>query len=113
MAQNRNKLIDLFVGNLSNHVVHKILEKAVDDKELAGKYEKEFLNSFEIAKRYRKKINPMAKPFPEKDAKLIKGKITNKVRTELLLRISRGYKNIDLDLVDELIDNALKDSRIT
>ncbi len=40
MVQNRNKLIDLFIGNISNSIVHKILEKAIDNKEIASKYER-------------------------------------------------------------------------
>ncbi|HLD06854.1 MAG TPA: hypothetical protein VJC16_04960 [Candidatus Nanoarchaeia archaeon] len=38
---NRNKLISKVVGNLSNAVIHKVLEKAIDDQEIASKYEKE------------------------------------------------------------------------
>ena len=37
MTQNRNKLIDLFIGNIANAVVHKILEQAVDDEILREK----------------------------------------------------------------------------
>ena len=51
MVQNRNKLIDLFVGNISNSVIHKILEKAADNKELSDKYQKELLTSLNIAKK--------------------------------------------------------------
>ncbi len=29
MSQNRNKLIDLFIGNLSNVIIHEILLKAI------------------------------------------------------------------------------------
>ena len=72
MTQNRNKLIDIFIGNLTNSIVHTILEKAVkEDKDyLADKYRKELITSFEIAKRYRDKINPVNMPLPEKDISL-------------------------------------------
>lgn len=30
MPQNRNKLIELFIGNIVNAIVHDILEKAID-----------------------------------------------------------------------------------
>ena len=112
MAQNRNKLIDLFIGNISNSIVHKILEKAINDKELANRYNKELLSSLKIARRYREKINPVNAPLPDKDIEHIKTKITNKVRAELMLRISKGYENIDLDLVEEFVDKALKETKI-
>ena len=38
MVQNRKKLIELFVGNISNAVVHEILEKATNDEEISSKY---------------------------------------------------------------------------
>ena len=64
---NRSKLIDKFIGNLSNAIIHKILEKAIDDREIASKYEKELTTSFKIAKKYREKINPIDTPLPDKD----------------------------------------------
>jgi len=56
MAQNRSKLIDLFVGNVSNTVVHRVLEKAIDKQDITKKYVKEMKNSWEIAKHYRETI---------------------------------------------------------
>ena len=112
MVQNRKKLIDLFIGNISNSIVHKILEKATDNKDLADKYNKELLNSLNIAKRYRNKINPVNAHFPNKDTEYIRNRIANKIKAELLLRISKGYKNIDLSLVEELVDAALKDTNV-
>ena len=79
MVQNRKKLIDLFIGNISNSIAHKILEKATDNKDLADKYNKELLNSLNIAKKYRNKINPVNARFPNKDV----GYIRNKVRIKL------------------------------
>jgi len=112
MVQNRNKLIELFIGNISNSIVHKILEKAVAQEELSDKYNKELLSSFEVAKRYREKINPVKTPLPDKDVTYIKNKVINRVRTELLLRISKGYKNIDLNLIEKLVDEFLKEINV-
>ena len=112
MAQNRNKLIGLFIGNISNSVVHKVLEMAAAEEELANKYNKELTTSFEIAKKYREKINPASAPLPENDISHIRNKITSKVISELKLRISKGYENIDLDLVEEFVDEKLKDANV-
>ena len=112
MVQNRNKLIDLFIGNISNSILHEILEKATDDQELSNKYNKELLNSLEIAKKYREKINPINATLLDKDVGYVKTKITNKVRAELMLRISKGYENIDLGLIEDLVDKALKDTHV-
>lgn len=112
MVQNRNKLIDLFIGNLANSVVHEILEKAAEDKDLSNRYHKELTTSFEIAKKYRNKINPLNNSLPDKDIIYIKSKITKKVRAELSLRISKGYENINLDLVGELVEKSLKDAKV-
>ena len=68
--------------------------------------------SFEIAKRYREKINPTNRLLRDKDAGYIKNKIINEVRAELNIRISKGYKNIDLNLIEKLIDKALKNTNI-
>ncbi len=106
MAQNRNKLIELLISNLSNSIVHSILEKSIDKEELSEKYRKELVNSFEIAKRYREKINPKEQPLL-KDSSYIKDKLKQRVKSELLLRISKGYQ-IDLSLIDLEIENALK-----
>jgi hypothetical protein len=104
--QNRNKLIGLFIGNLSNAVTHAILEKAISEeqKELLFHYTNELKNNFDIAKKYREKINPKLSPLPEKDTKEIKDKIVKKVKSELLLRISKGYRNINLDLIEKEVD---------
>lgn len=109
MVQNRNKLIELFIGNISNSIVHQILEKAVSKELIADKYRKELITSFEIAKRYREKINPVNRLLPDKDIAYIRTKIINKVNAELMTRISKGYKNIDLTLVERLVNKVLKD----
>lgn len=109
MVQNRKKLIDLFIGNVSNFIIHEILEKAIDNKELSNRYNKELLNSLKIAKNYREKINPIKNILPDKDIRYIKKRLTNKVKSELRIRIKKGYQNINLNLVEELVDKALKE----
>jgi len=112
MTQNRKKLIDLFIGNISNSIVHKILEKAIDNNEIINKYIKEQNISLEIAKKYRERINPTKTILPNKDVDYIKIKIVNKVKAELMLRISKGYKNINLNLIENMVDKVLKDLKI-
>ncbi|MEK6876715.1 MAG: hypothetical protein AABX63_04840 [Nanoarchaeota archaeon] len=112
MIQNRNKLIDLLIGNLSNAIVHKILEEAIEDEAVRKHYGRELLNSLEIAKRYREKINPINEPFPERDIVEIKSKIISKVNNELKLRISKGYENINLNAVEKTTNEMLKDSNM-
>jgi len=112
MAQNRNKLIDLLIGNLSNAIVHKILEEAIEDEAIRKHYDGELLNSLEIAKRYREKINPANEPFQEKDIIEIKSKIISKVNNELKLRISKGYENINLNAVEKTTNEMLKNNKI-
>lgn len=109
---NRNKLIVLFVSNLSNVIVHRILEKAIDKPEIIIVYEKEVKNSLEIAKRYREKINPINKVLPLHDTKDVREKIINRVKSELNLRIAKGYKNIDLHLVEKFVDDCLKELKV-
>jgi hypothetical protein len=110
MAQNRNKLLDLFIGNISNAIVHKILENAIDNKEIQSKYEKELTTSFAIAMKYREKINPFSIPLP--DHADVKQKITKRVRAELLLRIARGYEGIKLEAMEQIIDEYLQKSSV-
>lgn len=110
MALNRKKLIDLFIGNISNAILHKILEKAVEDDVIRKYYDKEFLNSFEIAKKYRKKINPVKDKLQESTE--IKEKITRKVSNELKIRISKGYKNLDLSLAEPAINGILSELKV-
>lgn len=102
----------MFIGNIVNSIVHEILERAIDNEEISNKYERELLTSFEIAKRYRAKINPVNEPLNERESKTIRLKIIKKVRSELLIRISRGYMGIDLDLVEKLVDKALKNMKV-
>ena len=109
---NRNKLIELFISNLTNAVVHQILEAAIDKEELSEVYNKEVKNSWEIAKRYREKINPINKSLPDRDIEEIKGKVINRVKAELNSRIKKGYENINISLVEEFVENSLKEMKI-
>ena len=105
---NRNRLLDLFVSNLATAVVHKVLERAIDQPEITEKYYKEVKNSWEIAKNYRAKINPVNKALPSRDIAGLRTKIITKVKAELNLRIAKGYTNIDISLVEGLVDDSLK-----
>lgn len=109
MSQNKSAIFERFIGHLSNSIVHLILEKSFPIEEIREKYEKETLNSLTIAKRYREKINPSDRTLPIEDLNYIKDKIINRVKAELQLRINKGYKNINLNLVDEEVDNMLRE----
>ena len=52
---NRNKLIDTFIGNISNVIVHEILKMAIDDEAIRSRYAKELATSMKTALEYRKK----------------------------------------------------------
>ena len=113
MVQNRNKLIILLVGNISNSIIHIILEQSVNKPELTDKYRKESISSFEIAKKYREKMNPLAEFFPQNDIEYIKKRIIIKVTAELRRRIASGYKNINLSLVEREVNRAMKILKIS
>lgn len=109
---NRNKLIELLIGNISNVIVHNILEKAIDKEEIADKYRKELIASFEMAKKYREKINPVNSILPDRDINYIRNKIINKVKTELNIRIKKGYENINLNLIEKEVDKVLEELKV-
>ena len=109
---NRNKLIDIFISNLANAVIHQILEKAIDKKEVSQHYEKEMINSWKIANDYRKKINPAERRLLDIDVEEIKRKLINKVKSELKLRIDKGYENINLSLVEGFVEDALRKLKV-
>ncbi|MBU2639798.1 MAG: hypothetical protein KKG75_03805 [Nanoarchaeota archaeon] len=113
MPQNRKKLIDLFIGHISEAVSHEILIRSTENKEIASHYKKELENLLDRSKKYREKINPKNSSLPEKDIDYIKTKIIIKVKTELKKRISLGYKNIDLGLIEILVDKFLKEAKIS
>lgn len=112
MVQNRNKLIDAFIGNIAAAIVHEILEEAANDENLRKYYDKEFMNSLSIAKKYREEINPADKPLKVKDQLLIKKRIISKVKNELNLRISKGYKDIDIDKAAPYTEKIIRDLKI-
>jgi hypothetical protein len=112
MPQNRNKLIELFIGNMSNAVIHDILEKAIDDEDIRKRYGQELNTSFKKAKDYREKINPVSSPIPEADIYYIKNKIIKKVKAGLNERIAKGYENIDLFSIELVVDSMLKEAGI-
>ena len=109
---NRNRLIELFISNLANSIVHQILEKAIDEPMFIDKYRHELKNSWQIAKKYRDKINPIDRNLPFHDIHEIKTKLMNKVNSELKLRINKNYKNINLSLVEPFVDNALRGLKV-
>lgn len=113
MNQNRNKLLQLLVGNLVNVIVHKVLEETAKEEILRHHYDKESLVSFEIAKRYREKINPLQRALPEEDISSIKNETIRRARKELELRISKGYQGINLDLIELILEKILGELKIT
>ena len=112
MSQNRNKLLALFTGNIANSVVHSILQQAIEEEILRKHYEKEQSVSMNIALKYRQKINPQHSPLPQRDISYITEKIKRKVKAELNVRISRGYTNINLDLIEPTIQEFLTDAGV-
>ncbi len=112
MVQNRNKLIELFIGNIANAVLHKVLEAAIQEEGLSNYYKKEQATSQSIAIAYREKINPINTTFPEKDVDYIKEKVKKKVYAELMLRISKGYKNINHSLIDKYLEELLREMKV-
>ena len=109
MPENRNNLIDKFVGNLSNAIVHEALFGSAENKEAASYYKKELDNSMRISRAYREKINPVDRTFSKEDIEYIRKRVINKSKAKLMTRILQDYPNIDLSLVESLIDRALKE----
>ena len=113
MVQNRNKLIKLLIGNLSNSIVHSILEKSLIDELHASRYREESLNSLTLARKYRDKINPTSESLPNKDIQDIRSAIKQKVNLELNLRIKKGYTNISINLIDQELEITLKKLKVS
>lgn len=112
MVQNRNKLLDLFIGNLSNAALHRIMELGAADDELRKYYGKEALNSIAIARSYREKINPKLTMLPQDDGESIRRKIKERVQNRLRERITKGYENINLELIDKVVAELLLEMNI-
>jgi hypothetical protein len=89
-----------------------VLEEAVREEILRNHYDKESLVSFEVAKKYRGKINPIQRELPDKDINKIKKEVLKKVNNELKLRISKGYLGIDLNLTKKILEKTLKKLKI-
>lgn len=113
MVQNRNKLIELFIGNISNAIVHEIMGKAIDDDNIRNHYNVELKISIDKARSYREKINPINTALPIKDIGYIKNKIIRKVKAELELRVSSGYENINIGLIEIIVEDVLKNMNVT
>ena len=109
---NRNNLIELFIENISNAIVHDILKMAVHDEAIQSRYTKESATSMRTALDYRTKINPAHSKLQEKDIDYIKNKIIKGVSSKLLSRINEGYKNINVSLVEIIVDKYLKETKI-
>ena len=112
MNQNRNTLIELFIGNLANSVLHDVLEQAIAHEEIARKYHKELLTSLALARKYRDKINPGNDSLPAKDIAYIKDKTIKKIKSEIRRRIAKGYTGIDTKMIEPLVEKALREMRI-
>lgn len=54
--KNKKKLEKIIVGNLCNAVLHEILAQSVEG-DIREHYEKEVLNSFNVALKYRNELN--------------------------------------------------------
>ncbi len=106
-------MLELFAGNLANAVLHRLLEKAIDDENISNKYIKEINNSWELSKRYREKINPIDRPLPSEDIELLKKKIIQKVQAEVQIRVSHGYKNLNANMIEISVEEALKELIVT
>ncbi|MBI4980579.1 hypothetical protein HZC30_03425 [Candidatus Woesearchaeota archaeon] len=112
MPQNRNKLIQLLIGNLVNVVVHKVLEEAVTEDIMRNHYDKESLVSLEISKKYREQINPLQRTLPNEDVENIKTEVLKRAKKELMYHISKGYTGIKLELIEEVLDKLLDELKI-
>ncbi|MAF99432.1 MAG: hypothetical protein CMH61_02365 [Nanoarchaeota archaeon] len=109
MTQNRNKLIQLFIGNVVNVVVHRILERATQEEILRKRYDKESLVSFNVAQRYRNNIHPVQRELPEHDKAKIREEVIRRVKNELHIRISKEYKGINLQNLESTVDKVLQE----
>jgi len=112
MPGNRKKLIELFIGNISNAIAHEIILACVNEKEVASYYQEEVDNSMRISRAYREKINPVDRTFSKEDIEYIRNKISSRVMAELVSRVSKGYK-IDFTLIDAFVEKSLKDCAVS
>jgi hypothetical protein len=107
------KAIDVLISLLSNIIVHKVLSSAVQEEILRDHYAKEMKASYDAALKYRSMINPRSTALSERDIGYIREKIIRKARNELNLRIAKGYANLHLDDLEKVVDDVLKEYKIT
>lgn len=112
MVHNRNKLLTLLIGNLVNAVVHRVLEEATTEEILRKRYDKESLVSYEVAKRYREQINPLQRCLSPEDAGQIRKEVIRRAYQELQTRISKGYQDVDITLIEPVLQKLLKELRV-
>lgn len=102
----------LLIGNLANVVVHKVLEEATKEEILRKRYDKESLISYEVAKRYREQINPLQRCLSPEDAGQIRKEVIRRAYQELQVRISKGYREVNLALVEPVLQKLMKELRV-
>jgi len=94
MPQNRNQLIELFIGNITNAIVHRILERAIDKEEIADKYRKELVKNLENIWRElgyspgKRQLSKYGEKISESPYKKIWGSV--KIACEYLARFHAG-----------------------
>ncbi|MBI4139393.1 hypothetical protein HY483_00340 [Candidatus Woesearchaeota archaeon] len=112
MSQNRNKIIDIFVGNTVNAIVHVILQQSISDEDVSKKYLEEVRTSLKSAKKYREKVNPINTVFQRIEAENLKIIIQRKVEKKLHKRIAKGYKDIAIGTVEENVVKILQELKV-
>ena len=85
---------------------------STENKELASRYKKERDNLIVISEKYRHNINPISNILPDKDVEYIKSKIKNKIKSELSSRIKKGYKNVNLEIIEGMIEKYLRAAKV-
>jgi len=98
---NRNQLIERFISNLTNSIVHQVLEKSINNKEITEKYNKEFRNSWQQAKNYREKINPVNKNLPFE-----RQEISHEETVKHFNKANQNYKV-------EILESEAKDNKVS
>ncbi|MDO8655733.1 MAG: hypothetical protein Q7K45_00715 [Nanoarchaeota archaeon] len=93
-------------------VIHKVLEASAKEDILRRYYDKESLISFNVAQKYRELINPVQRELPFQDIEEMTQDIKRRVKKELELRISKGYEGINLNLIEQILENLLRELKI-
>lgn len=84
----------------------------MENEILREHYDRESLSSFEVARRYREKINPVQRELPENDVDKIKEEVFKRAGKELRLRIDKGYEGVKLGLLGEILEKVLEELKI-